>query len=214
MRCRPYTKYRFMPPISSIHGARSRRARPTWSQPCSAACGLGDQGGGVVAAGLGVAGAAGDGAHVVLGEPDGDRLDAAGEVGAGRGGDHDEEVLVGGPDAEADLGRDHERPQVEGLPRRRARAPSPGPGWTSASQASMNVSTGSSGIASRRAEAWKRSALALGAEGGDGAVGLAVGLEALEDRPARSAASCSPGRARAARTARAGRRASRGPRST
>lgn len=33
---------------------------------------------------------------------------------------------------------------------------------TSASQASMNRSTGSSGIAMRRAEAWKRSAFASG----------------------------------------------------
>ena len=33
---------------------------------------------------------------------------------------------------------------------------------TSASHASMNVSTGSSGIASRRAEDWKRRALASG----------------------------------------------------
>src|SRR5690606_36717406 len=47
--------------------------------------GLGEQGGRVVAAGLGVAHAAGDGADPVLGDPDGHRLDAAREVGAGRG---------------------------------------------------------------------------------------------------------------------------------
>lgn len=46
--------------------------------------GLGEEGSGVVAAGLGVAHAAGDGADAVLREPDGDRLHAAGEVGAER----------------------------------------------------------------------------------------------------------------------------------
>src|SRR5690606_32991849 len=43
--------------------------------------GLGQQGGRVVATGLGVAHAAGDGADTVLGDPDGDRLHPAREVG-------------------------------------------------------------------------------------------------------------------------------------
>src|SRR6478609_1079391 len=74
--------------------------------------GLGDQGGRVVAGALGGAGAAGRGADVVLGEPDRDGLDAAGEVGAGRRGDDHEQVGVGGAHAQADLGGEHEGPQV------------------------------------------------------------------------------------------------------
>src|SRR5690606_25642013 len=57
--------------------------------------GLGQQGGGVVAAGRGVAQAAGGGADPDLGDPGGHRLDSAREVGAGRGGDDQEQVLVG-----------------------------------------------------------------------------------------------------------------------
>src|SRR5215475_6890144 len=77
--------------------------------------GLGDEGRGVVAGAFRLARAAGRGAAVVLGEPDGDRLDAAGEVGAGGRGDEDKETLGSGPDPETDLGRHHERAQVKAV---------------------------------------------------------------------------------------------------
>ena len=34
----PYTKYRFMPPISSTHWCSAASSHTTWSQPWSTAC--------------------------------------------------------------------------------------------------------------------------------------------------------------------------------
>ena len=76
---------------------------------------LGDQRARVVAAGLRRAHAAPAGARVVLGEPQGDRLDATLEVGAGRRRDHHERDVLCWADAEERLGGDHERPEVEAL---------------------------------------------------------------------------------------------------
>src|SRR5262249_43544240 len=75
--------------------------------------GLGDQAGGVVAAALGGAGAAGRGAGVVVGDPQRDRLHAALEVRAGGRGDDDVGVFGRRLDAEEDLGGIHEGAQVE-----------------------------------------------------------------------------------------------------
>ena len=69
----------------------------------------------VVAAALDRAGAAGGRARVVLRHPDLDGL-ALAEVRGGRGGDDAEQVLGRrAVDAEAPLGRDHERAQVQAL---------------------------------------------------------------------------------------------------
>ncbi len=87
---------------------------------------LRDQRAGVVAAGLGRAHAAAAGAGVVLGEPQGERLDPALEVGARRGGDHHERHVLRRADPEEHLRGDHERPQVEALLPRPLRAPSAG----------------------------------------------------------------------------------------
>ena len=78
---------------------------------------LGQQRGGVVAAGLGRAHAALAGAGVVTRDPDGHRLELAAEVVAGRRGDHHVPHLPGRADAEERLGGEHEGAQVEGLAR-------------------------------------------------------------------------------------------------
>lgn len=142
--------------------------------------GLGEQGRSVVAAGLGVAHAAGDGTHAVLGQPDGDRLDAAGEVGTGGRCDDDEEVLVGRAHAQADLGRDHERAQVQRL----LAAVRRHPGAVLLDQRVTGRDEGLDRQLRHRQTAGRPlEALGVGlrAEGHDGAVGAAVGLEALED---------------------------------
>ncbi len=141
---------------------------------------LGEQGRGVVAAGLGVTHAAGHGTDVVLGDPDGHRLHATGEVGAGRGGDDHEQVLAGGLHAQADLRGEHERPQVEGLlaavrrhpclvlPHQRVARLDEG----------LDRQFGHAEPAGGRLEA---GGVLLRTEGGDRPVGLTVGLQALED---------------------------------
>ena len=142
--------------------------------------GLGDQAGGVVAGALGLAGAAGCGAHVLGRQPHRHRLDAAVEVGAGRGRDQQEQVRRGGLHAETDLGREHERPQVEahlavvGHPRlvllderlraRRGRAPRGAQAW----RAGAPTAGSRAAFISGRNVAIEPSA-------------LAVGLEPLED---------------------------------
>src|SRR6185437_12318115 len=74
---------------------------------------LGQQARGVVAAGLRRSRAALARARVVVGQPDGDRADTTGEVGAGRAGDDVVRDLVRGPYAEERLLGEHEGPQVE-----------------------------------------------------------------------------------------------------
>ena len=72
-----------------------------------------EQRGGVVAAALGEAGAAGAGAEPLVFHPDAHRLDAAREVRAGRGGDHAVVDLLRGAHAEERLGSEHERTHVQ-----------------------------------------------------------------------------------------------------
>ena len=77
--------------------------------------GLGQQRRGVVAAELRRTGSAGAGSHVLGGQPHADGLDAALEVRPGRGGDQQIAVFRRRPHAQARLGGDDERPQVERL---------------------------------------------------------------------------------------------------
>ena len=76
--------------------------------------GLGLHGGGVVAAGLGKAGAAPDGADVLFLHVDGHGLQAVGVVGAGGGEEHAVDVVVGLLDAQLGLVADDEGTDVEG----------------------------------------------------------------------------------------------------
>ena len=78
------------------------------------------------------------------------------------------------------LGSDHEAGAGRGL-RRRREGPSSRSTATSSRMAVRKYSSGSSGRASRRADLFRRAALAFGPERPDGAVGMAVGLEPLED---------------------------------
>ena len=78
---------------------------------------LGDQGRGVVAAGLGEADAAAHGAHVLVLNPDAHGGQAALIVRAGGAEDDDEQVSLGGSHAQELVGGDHERADVQ----RRAR---------------------------------------------------------------------------------------------
>ena len=75
--------------------------------------GLRDETGGIVAAALRSAGAAGRGARIVLANPDRDRGRARLEVVARRAGDHEEPVFLGRAHAEKRLGREHEGAQVK-----------------------------------------------------------------------------------------------------
>ena len=74
---------------------------------------LADQRGGIVAAALGKAGAAGAGAEPLVLHPDAHRAALALEVRAGRAGDHAVVDLLRGAHAQERLGREHERTQVE-----------------------------------------------------------------------------------------------------
>src|SRR5699024_5164018 len=68
----------------------------------------GADGGGVVAAALGVAGAAADGADILILHIDAHRVDALGVVGAHRAADDAEQIAVGGVDAQAGVGGNDE----------------------------------------------------------------------------------------------------------
>ena len=75
--------------------------------------GLGDQRCRVVACTLRLAGAAGSGAHVVLGQPHAHRLHALREVRSSRRSDEQVLVLRGRTHTETDFGAEHERSQVQ-----------------------------------------------------------------------------------------------------
>ena len=75
--------------------------------------GLRAQARGVIAAAFDRAGAADRGARVILRHPDRHRRRSALEIGADRRGDHGEDVFRRRLDAEEDLARDHEGPQIE-----------------------------------------------------------------------------------------------------
>ena len=107
------TKKRFIPPSSSMYVCVEESRKTAWSQPCSMPSSWPARRRRVVAAGLRGAGAAGAGAGVVLGDPQRHRLQAAGEVGAGRRGDEAVGDLVRRAHAEEGLGGEHERPQVQ-----------------------------------------------------------------------------------------------------
>jgi hypothetical protein len=104
----------------------------------------------------------------------------AGEVGAGRGGDDEEQVLVGRLHAEAHLGRDHEGAQVEGL----LAAVRGHPVLVLADQCVAGLDERLDrqlGHGEAAGGALEALGVLVRAEGGHGAVGAAVGLEALED---------------------------------
>ena len=135
---------------------------------------------GVVAARLGRAHAAAAGAGVVLAQPDRDRREALGEVGAGGRGDHHVGDVLGGPHPEEGLGGEHERPHVEALLARRLRHPA-------LVGADQGVDGGHEVLdREHRQRQPLRGAdhpgrVLLRAEGPDRAVRVAVGLHALED---------------------------------
>jgi hypothetical protein len=140
---------------------------------------LGEQAAGVVAGALGLAGAAHGRPDVLVGQPDRHRLDLTGEERQHGEGDQQEQVLVGGAHAHLRLGGDHERPQVQALPL--------GGGHPVA----VDLDEGVDGVEEQllgqlgHGEAGGRAVEALGVllrpEDRDAAVGLPVGLEALED---------------------------------
>ena len=110
------------------------------------------------------------------------RLEPAGEVGAGRRGDDAVGHLRGGAHPEERLGGEHERPQVEAGLAAVARAGTQA--WSASTRARsdpVKSSSGRSGRASRRAMRANRAAFGLGPERPDRAVGVPVGLHALED---------------------------------
>ena len=174
------TKKTFMPPSSSTALSLNWSRKSTCLQPWASASCWAIERSGVVAAALGGAGSAAAGAGVFARDPDGDGLEFAAEVVAGRGGDHAEGDLARRPDAQEGLGGDHERAQVQGfavaggdpfLVRRR-----PARGWRP-----RKYSSGSSGQGQAAGGLVQPGGVGLGAEGPDRAVGVAVGLQALED---------------------------------
>ena len=176
----PYTKNRLFDPISSTQVRSSASRYATWAQPCSAPCTCGSKRGRVVATALGGAGATQRSAGVLGGEPDVDGLHAAREVRTDRRGDQRVEVLGRGPNAQPDLGGQHERPQVQRVLARRRRHPLVVDGQQLGDRREEQLFG-----ELRHREPGRRAAEAcrvgLGAERGDRAVGLPVRLEALED---------------------------------
>ena len=73
----------------------------------------GEQAGRVVAAGLGLTGTAQRRPHIIVADPQADRVEALGEVRPHRRQDNEEQVLVGRPHAQRGLGADHRRPDIE-----------------------------------------------------------------------------------------------------
>ena len=142
--------------------------------------GLGHEGTGVVTGALRGTGAAGRGAHVLSGQPHAHRLDAAGEVGARRGGDDHVGVGLGRLDTQVHVPGDHQRAQVQrGLAACR---------WHPLVVDGDQLLQGLEEQVLRQrghAQALGGARHALGvllrAEGRDAAVRLAVGLDALED---------------------------------
>ena len=143
--------------------------------------GLRQQRGGVVAAELGRAGAAGAGPHVFGGQPHADRLDAALEVRAGRRGDHQVAVLrwpgrTPSPGSVAKMnGR---RYSDSSPPAAGTQSPSTAISWRSDS---MNNSLGQFRDGQPVGRRTQPGRVGLGPERHDRTVGPAVGLEPFED---------------------------------
>ena len=161
--------------------APGRRGRRPGRSPWAVGLLLGDERGGVVAAGLGRAHTAAAGTGVVGGEPERDRHRAAAEVGAGGRSRSPgrSRARPAGPRGTG-LGGDHEGAQVEALLAGRA-GPSAGRRDERLDGLARSRRSGSSGRARRRLELLHALGVRLGPERPDAAVGVAVGLEALED---------------------------------
>ena len=140
---------------------------------------LGQEAGGVVAAALRLAGASVGDTAVMRLDPDVDRGDAAGEVGADRGGDDRVAHAPGRPDPQEGLARDGEGAQVEAL--LVAGGHPAGIDGDELAHGVHEVLDGELGQRQARARVGEAPGVALGTEQPDRAVGAVVGLEALED---------------------------------
>ena len=154
------TKKTFMPPSSSTASSLKWARNSTCLQPFASASCWCDQGSCVVAAALGCTGSAATCTGVFAGDPDGDGLELAAEVVPGRGGDDAEGHFPGSTHTEERLRGDHEGTQVEGFA-----IAGRNPLLVSLHEfadGAQEVFLRSSGRARRRADLFKRAALASG----------------------------------------------------